>query len=125
MDASIANKPKLPAIGWLCVLSPFFLLLTFITLALHVRLGLGHWPKPNFENYETPLFEIHELILLVIGIFAIYIAFPMFTLLLIPPSFRGPFRYHARQILIFIMGWLLIIAAANLDPTTFTDWFLD
>ena len=58
---------------WLCVSTPYLLLLGLVTLALHVRLGLGRWPVPIFENYVTVPYLLHEhyvytwLLLTVIG----------------------------------------------------------
>ena len=58
---------------WICVSTPYLLLLGLVTLALHVRLGLGRWPVPIFENYVTVPYLLHEhyvytwLLLTVIG----------------------------------------------------------
>jgi len=38
-------------ITWVPVLAPALLLFAFLTLAAHVRLGLGHWPRPMWEEY--------------------------------------------------------------------------
>jgi len=46
--------------SWLCINTPLLLLLGLLTLALHVRLGLGRWPVPVIENYQTASYLLHE-----------------------------------------------------------------
>jgi hypothetical protein len=110
---------------WLCSLSSAALLLLWLALALHVRLGLGHWPTPMIENYRTTFFTVHYQILLGVGLFAVYGAAPLWFLLLCVHRFRGAWRTHIAQGVAYILGWIMMFLVVKFDPTTFTDWFLD
>jgi len=110
---------------WLCVSTPYLLLLGLVTLALHVRLGLGRWPVPIFENYVTVPYLLHEhyvytwLLLTVIG------SLPAWGLLLSFQRGQLSLRACAKQLACYALGWGLIFLTAILDPTPFTEWFLD
>jgi len=110
---------------WLFALSPYVVAFVLITMAIHVRVGLGHWPTPMTENYQTFAFEIHEWTLIVIGIFAIFVVGPFGLLLLLLRSLRGVPQVHAKHVAVYFLGWVFIIFLAKTDPTTFTAWFLD
>jgi hypothetical protein len=109
---------------WLCALSSPALLLTIVTLAMHIRLGLGRWPFYG-EEYHTALFSLHWLILSGTTLFALFGAAPLWLLLLCFRSFRVSWRTHVSQAIAFISGWILICLGGKYDPTPFTDWFLD
>jgi hypothetical protein len=51
-DTARASERKRPLPTWLCMVSPFVLGLAYVTMGLHIRLGLGHWPRPMTENYQ-------------------------------------------------------------------------
>jgi hypothetical protein len=114
-----------PAWTWICGASSVALLLTFITMAAHVRLGLGHWPTPMTEDYRTLGFRIHEWALIGILMFTVYVAGPLWLVFLFFRRLRLSWRAHLAQLLAYGAGWLLIFLAGKYDPTTFTDWFLD
>jgi hypothetical protein len=115
----------LTALTWACASSPVLLLMIWIAMAIHLRLGLGHWPKPMVEDYKTFAFDVHEMILILVGYFAVFIALPLGLILVCFKRFRGPMSLHIRQAATFVVGWALIVLFARLDPTTFTDWFMD
>ena len=93
-------------------------------MAVHIRLALGRWP--NFgEDCNTTLFRAHEFMLGGVGLFAVFVAAPLWLLLLCFRSFRVSWRVHVYQASIFIAGWILIWLAGKFDPTPFTNWFLD
>jgi hypothetical protein len=53
-------------------------------------------------------------------------ALPIWFLCMIVPALRPlKLRTELRQFGTFVLGWLLIVGLAALDPTTFTDWFAD
>lgn len=108
---------------WLCSLSHLISLLLFVTLAVHLRMGLGHWPQPMIENYSTPLFNIHAMVVaLVAGLTLILSLFVWWALTIWADTSR---RDSLLQLGIYFCGWLLLILAAYSDPTTFTSWLLD
>ena len=108
----------------MCSLSSPVLFLTLVAMAFHIRLALGRWPDFG-EDCHTALFSIHEFIFGGVGLFAVFVAAPLWLLLLCFRSFRGTWRTHIAQTLIFFCGWLVIYLAGKYDPTPFTNWFLD
>ena len=101
------------------------LLLAFITLAVHVRVGLGHWPTPMFENFHTPAYSAHEQVLTWIGFFTVFAAIPLWLLMLCFRRFRQSLRTHLIQAGVYVAGWLLIMLYGAVDPGRFMAWFLD
>ena len=72
-----AGRRRFPHLAWAGVLSPPLLLLLFIILGIHLRLGLGHWPTPMFESYSAPAFQVHRLVTDLFTIFAVFGAGPL------------------------------------------------
>ncbi len=111
-----------PLLSWICAWSSFVLLGLYLLLGLHVRLGLGHWPEPMFENYDTPLFRMHNGCLL----FILFGVGPLWLFCLLVRAFRPrPPRIIAKQFAFFAAGCLAIAAVLAFDPTPFSAWFLD
>jgi hypothetical protein len=125
MSTTETTERKQPLPTWLCMVSPFMLGLTYVTMGLHIRLGLGHWPKPMVENYQTVAFRIHEGTFLVVMLFTVFAAVPLWGVFLCFRRLRLSWRTHIAQALTYSLGWLVILVAGKYDPTTFTDWFLD
>ena len=125
MPTNQTTERRRPLLTWLCMISPFVLGLAYVTMGLHIRLGLGHWPKPMVENYQTLAFRIHEGAFFVVMLFTVFAAVPLWVVFLCFRRLRLSWRAHAAQALTYGLGWLVILVAGKLDPTTFTDWFLD
>ncbi len=119
------TERRLPLATWLFVLSPVVLLLTFITLALHVRLGLGHWPTPMLENYHTSAYQAHEQVLTYFGYFTVFAALPLWLLMLCFRACRISLRTHLLQAAVYAAGWVLIVFYCTIDPGRFVAWFMD
>ncbi len=119
------TKRSLPLATWPFVFSPVLLLLIFIALAVHVRVGLGHWPTPMTENYHTPAVRVHEQVVLWLGLFAIYAAIPLWLLILCFRPFRSSLKTHLVQAGVYALGWGLIALYGAVDPGRFLEWFLD
>lgn len=120
-----APKKQRPSWTWICSLSSFLLLLTFVSMAFHIRLGLGHWPTPMTENYHTTAFRTHEHVLIAVLLFTVYAAVPLWVVCLCFRRLRLSRRAHVMKAAVYGLGWLLILLASKYDPTTFTEWFLD
>ena len=117
---------RYPQIAWLCALSPAILLLIVLALAVHVRLGLGHWPTPMSESYRTPASLLHMKILEWALDFSVYFAGPLWLICLLVPQFQPSSRRDIlSQLAAAALGWVLIVAFFALDPTTFSAWLLD
>lgn len=111
---------------WLCVLTPVILLLVFITLALHVRIGLGHWPQPMIEDYRTEAYYRHQELFRLTAYATFYGALPCWMLLIIAfPRLRGSARLHLGQAGVYAAGWALIGIYCVIDPGRFIEWLLD
>ena len=110
---------------WACALTSFHLLVMVLSLALHVRVGLGHWPQPLREGYDTVAFRWHESAFVMSALGAAYGAAPLWLLLLCFRRFRAPLRVHRLQMGTYAAGWLLILAFAKIDPFRFVKWMLD
>src|SRR4051794_26396598 len=90
---------------WICSLSSVLLLLTFAMMALHIRLGLGHWPTPMTEDYHTLAFRIHEYALIAILLFTVFAAGPLWLVCLFFWRLRLSWRIHATQAVVYGLGW--------------------
>ena len=125
-SAPLAPQRRFRFVSWSCAFSPVTLLLVFLTFGVHVRLGLGHWPTPMFEDYHSTAFSIHEWVLIICLWFALFLAGPIWLVCLLVRSLRPAWpRTVAAQLLTCAGGWLAIFAVLTFDPTTFSAWFLD
>jgi len=116
------QRTKRECFLWVCSLAPCALLVTTLTMAIHIRLVLGRWPRFG-ENYDGFFFQLHQTVWGVLVLFAASVAGPLWLIL----SFRSnlPARTKAIHVLAFAFGWLLIIIGHRFDPTPFTYWLLD
>jgi hypothetical protein len=120
-----STKPRCQLAAWFLVFAPALALLFFVTLALHARLALGHWPTPMFENYDTPAFNAHEVAVAWFAYFAILAAGPLWLLLLCFRRFRVSWKFHLKQAGVYAAGWGLMFLYGWADPGRFLEWFLD
>ena len=121
----IEKNRLLPLVTWALALSPLLLLFEIISLALHVRMGLGHWPKPMIENYGTAAFDWHALTVIGFGVFTTYAAIPLGLLCLCFRPLRITRRTHLIQAGVFAAGWGVVWAYCAWDPQQFVAWYLD
>ena len=119
------TRRKMPLLTWALVLFPLLLLFVFITLAAHARLGLGHWPTPMVENFETVAYSRHEQVFIWVALFTVYGAIPLWLLSLCFPLFRISLKTHLIQASIYTAGWGLIAIYSVIDPGRFIEWFFD
>jgi hypothetical protein len=118
-------KRTIGAFTWMLAASPYLLLLIFLTLAMHVRIGLGHWPEPIFENYHTTACILHEQLVVWVGMFTMFAAAPLWLASLFFRIFRISLKIHLMQAGAYIVGWALIILYTRIDPYKFAEWFFD
>ena len=112
-------------VSWACALSSAALFLLAICLAAHVRLGLGHWPRPMWEDYRTPAFDLHWIVLIGVGFFAVYGAIPFWLLCVCLRRLRCSKKAHFAQAAAYVVGWCLLAGFIALDPYHFVSWFAD
>lgn len=122
----LIETPKSRSIWtWIPSLASLLLLVGILSMAAHIRLGLGHWPVPMIENYNSKAYQYHEWVVGMVGIFALYIAGPLWAIFVAIPWFRLSAKKHLFQLAVLLSGFLLIFLAGKFDPTTFTEWLLD
>ena len=110
---------------WLCTITPWLLIVVGLSLAMHVRLGLGHWPQPVVEHYATPAFQKHLWGFRVSFVFALYSLVPAWMFLLCARRFRVSVGFHAIQAAGYVGGWLFILLICSMDPWRFLAWLAD
>jgi hypothetical protein len=122
---SAAQRPAQAWPSWLCAATSPALFISFVTLLLHVRLGVGHWPKPMWEDYSTFALKAHELVAL--GLFATstFVAPVIGVGLLCFRATRGSWQFHVAQLGLFAGGWILVLALWHADPFQFVTWLKD
>ena len=124
--ASGGGLPRLGAvISWVCGLSSTALFFLGVCLAAHVRLGLGHWPRPMWEDYRTPAFDLHWQLLIGVALFAVYGAIPLWILCVAWRRLRTSRHAHIAQAAAYVIGWGLVAGFIALDPFQFVSWFAD
>jgi hypothetical protein len=114
-------------ISWICTLAPIVLLVIFATLAIHVRLGLGYWPRPaGGDGYETGLFHFHTSAFMLWFLFA-FVAAPPIWVASVIVGWREPrmLKIFAFQVAVFLAGWALVYTVAAWNPAGFAEWFFD
>jgi len=119
------SQRKIRSLTWALMSSSLLLLFVFVSLAAHVRLGLGHWPAPMLETYQTAAYDGHEQVFIWVALFTVYAAVPLWLVLLCFGMFRISLKTHVIQTGIYAVGWALISLYSFIDPGRFTEWFLD
>jgi hypothetical protein len=110
---------------WLCVFSPLLLLITFLSLAAHVRLALGHWPTPMTEGFGGAGYGAHERVVVWFGNFTVFLSLPLWLLMLCFRAFRFTLKHHLIQFGVYAVSWGLIALYIVCDPGRFVAWFID
>lgn len=117
--------PKLAWPSWLCALGPLAMTAGLVTLMLHVRLGVGHWPEPMREDFRTFAYNAHSLITLWLFAHSLMLAPVSWLVLLCFRSTRGSWKFHLGQLAWFALGWILTQAIWFTDPFRFVTWLKD
>lgn len=124
MTSTSTFERKRSLLTWLCVLSPFLLGLVYVTMGLHIRLGLGHLPRPMIDDYQTLAFRVHVGTFFVIMCFTCWAAIPLWIFFLCFRAFRISWRAHIAQAFAFGIGLILFQIAFTDNSSTFAKWFL-
>jgi hypothetical protein len=122
------EKPE-PRVGsfvtWVLAACPALLVLGVVVLALHVWLGVGHWPLTTRDHYDTRAFHLHARLLIWFAAGSLLAAPPLWLLSLCARRFRLPPQVHLLQVGFYLVGWLTIGALLAADPGNFFDWLAD
>jgi hypothetical protein len=119
------SRRKIQSVTWVLMCSSPLLLFVFLSLAAHVRLGLGHWPTPMLESYNTAAYGRHVQVFVWVALFTVYAAVPLWLVALCFGIFRISLKTHLLQTGIYVAGWVLIALYGEIDPGRFVEWFLD
>ena len=110
---------------WLFAISPFVLLIAFITMALHVRLGFGHWPDQAVDDFPTAGLMAHDLGFIALMLFAILGAIHIPVTFIHHRELRVRLRVVLSQALMYALGWILLFLVTEYAPARFVTWFTD
>src|SRR5262245_22524890 len=112
---------------WLlfCSAVPWLVLSVLVSVALHLRFGLGHWPRPCWDQYHSTAFAVHFSSFALLMMFSTVFSVPMFICFFVDGSSRFRLRGHLVQPLIYVLGWIAFILFCVYDPTRFVFWLWD
>lgn len=100
-----------------------------VSHALHLRLALGHWPARSDdyppERVARMLLDIHELGLVVPGIYATLLAIPLWVLAAILARSRLTGRTVGRQAMLFLMAIGVLYGIGYLLWKPYLNWLAD
>jgi hypothetical protein len=113
----------LSKITWVLAVTPVIFLLVAVSLALHVRLGLGHWPEFG-EHYRTSVFHFHEGVLVVFGFLAMS-SVALWLLALCFKPLQISVTAHIIQAFVYAGGWGLVVLFWNGNPWGVVNWYFD
>lgn len=119
-----SRVPEVSWPTWLCAAAPTLFLLTLWTAVVHVRVALGHWPKFG-EELPGPWWPIHQFVLIWMGVTAAFVALPLALVLALFPALRGDWRYHLRQLGVFVLSGVVAVIWFRQDPWRWLNWFFD
>lgn len=115
-----------PPITWFCAALPIVAFLVFLSMALHVRLSMGHWPNDALETKDlSPGLALHELFFIVMLLFGGFAAAPLWIILLCFRPLRISAQMHIVQAGILFVGLLTLWGGMMNLPAGWVTWFLD
>lgn len=110
---------------WLCAASPLFVLLLFVTMALHVRLGYGRWPQDAIDDFPALHFRLHEWMFLEAILFSVFAPMPLLGALIWHRRLGMRLQQFILRILVYVTGWVATFAILATVPARFVTWYLD
>jgi hypothetical protein len=109
----------------MCALSPAVLLLVSITMALHIRLGFGHWPDQAVLSFPAFHFRVHDWLFIAAMLSAVFALIHLLVTLVHHRQLGVGLRQVAAQALVYVAGWVAFFVVASIIPARFVSWFLD
>ena len=110
---------------WLCAASPSIVLLLFVTMALHVRLGYGRWPQDAIDNFPALHFQIHEWMFLEAILFSVFAPMPLLGTLIWHRRLGIRLKESALRVAVYLTGCIAAFGILATVPARFVTWFLD
>jgi len=96
------------ALGWLCALSPFGVLFVVGTAWLHQQPGWRTALGPFADHYGAVMVPVLHVGWSLSMMFAVYVAGPLWLLLICRRRWRSSWKVHAAQVITCAAGWALI-----------------
>jgi hypothetical protein len=110
---------------WLSALGPEIVMIAFASMAVHVRLELGYWPNDAIDSYPTLLLRLHHFFFSMAALYGIFVAGPLWLLLLLFRPLRLRFSVHYLQACFVAFGWFVFFFLMMNLPSKYVTWFLD
>jgi hypothetical protein len=123
--ATQTTSAKRAWLTWVPAFTSALLLLALVSLAVHIRIGLGHWPVPLRDDFTSRAYEAHQRATAWVGVTTIFAAGPIWALLLCFRALRISPKTHWLQAGIYLAGWGLIALYVFWDPLRFWEWLAD
>jgi len=96
------------ALGWLCALSPFGVLFVVGAAWLHQQPGWRTALGPFADHYRAVMLPVLNVGWSLSMVFAVYVAGPLWLLLVCIRRWRRSWNLHAMQLITCGAGWVLI-----------------
>ena len=77
------------------------------------------------ENFGGYAFDFHDDVILAVGIFAVFVAVPLWLLAVCFRQMRCSPRVMSIQVATYIAGGVLLLLYGWLDPGNFLEWYFD
>jgi len=106
VDAPRLSVPL--ALAWLCALSPFGILFVVGTVWLHQQPGWLTTFGPIADGYRVVMLPVLHVGWSLSMVFAVYVAGPLWLLLVCRRRWRRSWNVHALQLITCGAGWVLI-----------------
>ncbi len=103
---------------------PLLWLGLYFSLAIHLRLGLGHWPTAIGQGPETLLFSIHQEVTWELMVFIARSVFAISAFGLIC-AFFGNWRHYSVYALSYCIAAFAAYLLMNMAPSSFVYWWWD
>lgn len=106
--------------GWGLALGPLILPVFLLLAALHLRLQLGHWAVPMFDNYDG-----HHTVLLWLIVLAVIPGIPFWATIFFTSFREVPLKRRVLQVAVYVLCWGFFVVYCRIDPWRYIEWYMD
>jgi hypothetical protein len=107
-------------VAWGLALGPLLLPAFLLLAALHLRLQLGHWAVPMFDDYDG-----HDAIFLWLIVLAVIPAIPFWMSVLFTSFREVSLKQRVLQVATYALCWGFFAVYCHIDPWRYIEWYLD
>jgi len=123
--AHLSVSKRQPMRTWYVALSPMITLWLFGATALHVRLVYGQWPTDAVDHAPTILLGVNIFVFVIASVFAVFVAGPVWVILLFFPSSHRNFCSHVLQAVSLAIGVIALFSVPWIVDPKYVTWWLD